>query len=112
MLPKLNQSHIVCDSVTYQELNAILNLARLSTITILTDSKLTHLPDQTFQILMNYKTFAPLYSLHQAYLSRRKIKSPTASEIGLNIPHEIYDKILDHCVKLAEVDFYDLDLNI
>jgi len=112
MAAKLNQSHIMCDATTYQELSPILNQVENSTITVLSDSLLLNLPKQTFQILMNHKVFSPSYSLHQAYLKLRHINTPSAAEVGLNIPLETYDRILDHCVKLAEVDFYDVDLNI
>jgi hypothetical protein len=111
MITQLNQSHIMCDAITYQELRPLLEQAKNSTITVLTDSLLGNLPDQTFQISMNHKAFSPRYSLHQAYLKLRHINTPSASEVGLNIPPQIYDLILDHCVKLAEADFYDLDLN-
>ena len=111
MINKLNQSHIMCDATTYQELRPLLEQTKNSTITVLTDSLLVNLPEQTFQILMNHKVFSPSYSLHQAYLKFRHINSPSASEVGLNIPPQTYDQILDHCVKLAEADFYDLDLN-
>lgn len=112
MLAKLNQSHIICDATTYQELEPLLIKTENSTITVLTDSQLVNLPKKTFQVVMNHKTFSPSYSLHQAYLKLRNINTPSAAEVGLNIPHETYDKILDHCVELAEMDFYDVDLNI
>ena len=30
----------------------------------------------------------------------------------ISLDHKSYDLILDHCVRLAELDFYDLDLNL
>lgn len=110
MIAKLNQSHIMCDATTYQELRQVLNQTKNSTLTVLTDSVLVNLPEQTFQIIMNHKVFSPSYRLHQAYLKFRQIHTPSASEVGLDIPIATYDQILDHCVKLAEADFYDLDL--
>lgn len=112
MLTKLNQSHIVCDATTYQELQPLLSQTENSTLTVLTDSQLVNLPQKTFQVVMNHKVFSLSYSLHQAYLKLRNINTPSAAEVGLNIPAKTYDKILDHMVKLAEMDFYDVDLNI
>lgn len=111
MIEKLHQSHIMCDGTTYQELSPIFNQIKNSTITVLSDSHLVNLPEHTFQVLMNHKVFSPSYSLHQAYLKFRHINTPSAAEVGLHIPAKTYDQILDHCVKLAEADFYDLDLN-
>ncbi len=74
---RLNQSHIFCDSITYNKYREILNKTKLSTLTIMSDSFLPDLPKDLFQILTNRKT---------------------------------NDQILDHCVQLAELDFYDLDL--
>jgi hypothetical protein len=111
MKSKLNQAHVMCDATTYQELKPVLEQLSDSTITILSDYQLINLPDHTFQIVMDYKVFSSSYSLHQAYLKLRNINTPSASEVGLKIPSQTYNKILDHCVKLAEIDFYDLDLN-
>ncbi|MBC7457946.1 MAG: hypothetical protein H7235_06685 [Bdellovibrionaceae bacterium] len=112
VLAKLNHSHIICDATTYQELRVLLNQTEHSTLTVLTDSHLLGLPKKTFQILMNHQVFSLSYFLHQAYLKLRNINTPSAAEVGLNIPPETYHKILDHCVKLAEMDFYDVDLTV
>ena len=112
VLAKLDLSHVICDATTYQEVKPLLNKIQQATVTVLSDYHLMNLPEQSFQILMNYQVFSLSYSLHQAYLKLRNRATPSASEVGLKIPDETYDKILDHCVKLAEIDFYDLDLNI
>ncbi len=111
MLGKLTQSHIMCDATTYRELGSILSQAEQSTMTVFTDTKLDNLPKGTFQLKMNYPVFSLAYGLHKFYVKLRNIETPSASEVGLNIPAQLYDQILDHCVKLAEMDFYDLDLN-
>lgn len=74
---QLNQSHIFCDSITYNKFREIFVKNEHSTLTILSDSFLPDLPKDVFQILNNRNS---------------------------------YDQILDHCVHLAELDFYDLDL--
>jgi hypothetical protein len=112
MQTKLNQSHIICDATTYEQLKQILCQIENSTITVLSRYSIINLPENSFQILMNFKVCSPSYSLHRAYLKIRKIPTPTASEVGLRIPHKTYDQLLNHCIKLAEMDFYDLDLNI
>lgn len=112
MKDKLNQSHIFCDRTTYEQLSDILKQTKNTTVTVLTASPLNLLAPQTYQIVMDDRAFSFSYAIHQAYLKLRKIKTPKAIEVGLNMCPENYDMILDHCVNLAEMDFYDVDLNI
>lgn len=111
-ISQMDQAHFFCDAITYQELKPLLDQTERSTITVFSEINLHYLPDTHHQILMNHKVKSLSYVLHQIYLKLKKISTPSAAEVGLKIPAKTYDKILDHCVKLAEIDFYEVDLNI
>lgn len=93
-LAELNDCHIVIDEKTYLEFSAPLKNVKNSTITIIGD---TYKPA--------YKTTSLIYNLHRVWLKFHGFEATSPQNLFLNADKNIWYAFIDHCVKLAELDF-------
>jgi len=104
-LSKLNNSHIVIDQATYVEFENQLSQVKNSTITVTTTNENKSDPSN-YHIFNVPKVRTTLsYILHKSWLSSRHISVPDSSSLFVNADHETFYRFIDHCVKLAELDF-------
>lgn len=93
-LSELNDSHIVIDEKTHQEFFQSLKNVKNSTITIIGEN---YLPD--------YKTSSLTYNLHRVWLKYLGFETTEPQNLFLNADKNTWYAFIDHCVKLAELDF-------
>lgn len=93
-LAELNDCHIVIDEKTYHEFSEALKNVKNSTITIIGEN---YKP--------NYQTSSLTYSLHRAWLKFLGFETTEPQNLFLNADKNTWYAFIDHCVKLAELDF-------
>lgn len=93
-LAELNDCHIVIDEKTYQEFSAPLKNVKNSTITIIGKN---YKPA--------YQTTSLTYNLHRAWLKFLGFEATSPQNLFLNADKNTWYAFIDHCVKLAELDF-------
>lgn len=104
--------HFIMDQVTYEPFEPLLAKAQIQTITILTtDSELEikSLANQKAYLFLIDKLFSktPLnYRLHRLFNLAYQTKIDTYQTTFSEFNRQLYDRFLDHCVKLAENELY------
>ena len=93
-LSELDHSHVVIDEKTYQEFSEALKQLKNSTINII---------GETFK--PNYKTFSLSYDLHRRWLQFLGYTATSPQNLFINADKTVWYAFIDHCVKLAELDF-------
>ncbi len=93
-LAELNDCHIVIDEKTYQEFSSLLKNVKNSTITIIGDN---YKPA--------YTTTSLTYNLHRTWLKFLGFEATSPQNLFLNADKNTWYAFIDHCVKLAELDF-------
>jgi len=113
-ITNMNSKHIVVDHVTFEETKDLLASIQNSTLTVIT-SKVNFLKnnnspkcnnDKYFQIQSSTENpIFTLYALHELYMSLCKQKIPHSTELYISINENDKNVILNHFIKLAELDF-------
>lgn len=93
-ITELNDSHIIIDEKTYDEFFEALKEVKNSSVTII---------GETFK--PNYKTFSLPYTLHSQWLKFFGYNVTEPQNLFLNADKNTWYAFIDHCVKLAELDF-------
>lgn len=93
-LSELNDCHIIIDEKTNQEFSELLKQVKNSTITVIGE---TFKPD--------FKTSSLTYKLHQVWLKYLGFETTSPQNLFLNAKKPTWYAFIDHCVKLAELDF-------
>jgi hypothetical protein len=106
ILKRLEHSHIFCDRVTYQQLSEVLTGLENSTLTLLTESDINGPEDTIFKVPSSDKPLSLSYWLHQKFLATKGLATPSTAEVLLKPNPQTYSDLLDRCVHLAELDFY------
>jgi hypothetical protein len=111
VLRQLENSHIFCDQITYQQLSEALTDLKDSTLTVFADQNFESSDKNLYKFQTTETGFSLSYFLHQKYLQFKGLSTPSYGELLQNPSAKTYSKLLDHCIQLAELDFYELDLN-
>lgn len=93
-LSELDNTHIIIDEQTYQEFSQSLKLVKNATINII---------GETFK--PNYRTSSLSYSLHRCWLKYLGYSVTDPQNLFVNAGKDTWYAFIDHCVKLAELDF-------
>lgn len=93
-LAELDNAHIIIDEKTYLEFAELLKNVTNSTINIIGEN-----------FKPNYKTFSLSYSLHRCWLQFLGYSVTAPQNLFLNADKNTWYAFIDHCVKLAELDF-------
>lgn len=93
-LDELHNSHIVIDDKTYEEFAEALSKVKNSTVNII---------GKTFK--PTYKTSSISYSLHRLWLNHLGYTATVPQNLFLKADKTTWYAFIDHCVKLAELDF-------
>lgn len=93
-LSELHNSHIVIDDQTYEEFEDTLSKVKNSTINII---------GKTFK--PTYKTSSVSYNLHRLWLNHLGYAVTAPQNLFLKADKKTWYAFIDHCVKLAELDF-------
>ncbi|MCM2352564.1 MAG: hypothetical protein NDI63_03030 [Pseudobdellovibrio sp.] len=93
-LSELDNTHIIIDEQTYQEFFEALKNVNNSTINII---------GKTFK--PNYKTSSLAYYLHRRWLNFLGFTVTEPQNLFINADKNTWYAFIDHCVKLAELDF-------
>jgi len=112
----LHNSHIVIDPIAYAELKDCFSSLKNSTLTVITNHQ-PELSSQNAHVNANGTQFFNLspsstqnstlgfYKLHQMYLKYLNFNTPDPSQLFLDLNENDQNSILDHFIKLAELDF-------
>lgn len=93
-LTELNDSHVIIDQASFNEFSESLQKLQNSTITVI---------GKDFK--PQYSTSSLTYTIHCLWLKLLAISVSPPESFFLNAPKEVYYDFIDHCVKLAELDF-------
>lgn len=93
-LSDLNDSHIIIDPASFHEFSESLLKLQNSTITVI---------GKDFN--PKYQTQSLAYTIHRLWLKFQAISVSPPECFFINAPKEVYYDFIDHCVKLAELDF-------
>lgn len=115
-ISQLEHSHIVIDPVSYTEFKDCFKNLEHSTLTVITPDNSQVIPQQFDQKSLETKIFnlQPsssensrflMYRLHQIYLKFLNQQTPDPSQLFLDLNENDQNMILDHFIKLAELDF-------
>ena len=112
----LQNAHIVIDPVSYAELKDCFKNLENSTLTIITHDHFDPTSQQVDQQIHETKIFNlppsssqnrkfSIYKLHQMYLKFFDQNTPDSRDLFLDLNENDQNSILDHFIKLAELDF-------
>lgn len=99
----LSHKHLFMDRVTYANLKPILQQIEGSTITVI--SSKNESTTEYYSILSKDSRFSLTYWLHQKWCRILNLNTPNNAEIMHFIDVATRDRLLDHCIRLAEIDF-------
>lgn len=106
ILGLISKHHIFCDSCSFNELFSVLSGLNQSSLTVMSKNKNSHKLDHSPYFLnVDYKSTDLTYKIHELYLKFLNLTAPPPCELMINPPLAYLDQLLDHCVRLAELDF-------
>lgn len=110
----MNTSHLFLDRFTYYEFEHHFSKLNNSTLTVFSDQRLNLDEQFSFQIQTSNSPSPILFKLHHLFLNhliRKSLHSlATPGERLLKKSDVINSTVIDHCIRLAEIDFCHLDL--
>jgi hypothetical protein len=104
-MTSLQKNHLFVDAVTFNNLKDVLENIEHSTLTVISEKNINNSKIYTFQPVD--RIFSLSYFLHQKWCSILGLNTPEYSEILNRCTEKSWHKLLDHCVKLAEIDFHN-----
>lgn len=106
---ELNNSHVFCDSLTYQKHFDRWTTISNSTVTVIS-SDFLEIKEGHFLLKLNYPVNNRFYNWHQKLARFFNKKPPKAQEVLIHPSDRAQTQVLNQCIHLAELDFYELDL--
>lgn len=98
----IESSHLIMDKNTFYEVRGYLAQLKNCTVTVISDSVIDN---PYYTLITNYPVKGFLFSLHQKWLSSHQLPTYSGSEIFHKSTIKDLDRLLDHCIFLAELDF-------
>lgn len=103
---RLDHSHVFIEMTTFLELGATNFPHSDSTLTVVSNSPVHQWPEIHY-FEPRYSTTSLAYTLHQKWCALSHILTPDLNETLTNAPRETWDRLIDHCIELAELDFIE-----
>jgi hypothetical protein len=104
-MDNLNHKHLILDCVTYANLFSELQSLKNSTITVIATNNNKVLNQDHFWFNPAEVRFSLSYWFHQKWCVVRQIKTPNRAETMMIFSKATWHALIDHCVRLAELDF-------
>ncbi len=100
----LEKKHLIVDRVTFKDLENELRHVHDSTITIISSNNIENTTYFVFQPAEKIP-WSLSYQIHQKWSSFLSLQTPNYAETLSLCDKETWHAFLDHCVRLAEIDF-------
>lgn len=108
-LQTLQNTHLIMDPQTYQNLKMELTSIKNSTVTVIAENPIQSAAYFSFQPPKVRPGLS--YFLHQKWCALLGVRTPKEFELLMTCSEKTWHLFLDHCVQLAELDF-QMDENL